>query len=67
MQPFTPSILCGFYADAPDVGNEVYREPVLNSISQDSIERLSGVPEYRSSGADMPSADEFKNQLREVP
>ena len=64
MQPFTPSILCGFYADAPDVGNEVYREPVLNSISQDSIERLSGVPEYRSSGADMPSADEFKNQLR---
>ena len=36
----------------------------FNSISQDSIERLSGVPEYRSSGADMPSADEFKNQLR---
>ena len=64
MQPFTPSILCGFYADAPDVGNEVYREQVLDSISQDSIERLSGVPEYRNAGADMPTADEFKNQLK---
>ena len=64
MQPFTPSILCGFYADAPDVGNEVYREQVLDSISQDSIERLSGVPEYRSDGADMPTADEFKKQLQ---
>ena len=65
MQPFTPSILCGFYADAPDVGNEVYREQVLDSISQDSIERLSGVPEYRKAGADMPTADEFKKQLQE--
>ena len=64
MQPFTPSILCGFYADAPDVGNEVYREQVLDSISQDSIERLSGVPEYRKAGADMPTAEEFKKQLQ---
>ena len=64
MQPFTPSILCGFYADAPDVGNEVYREKVLDSISQDSLERLSGVPEYRNAGADMPTVDEFKNQMK---
>ena len=64
MQPFTPSILCGFYADAPDVGNEVYREQVLDAISQDSIERLSGVPEYKSAGADMPASDEFKKQLQ---
>ncbi len=64
MQPFTPSILCGFYADAPDVGNEVYREQVLDSISQDSLERLSGVPEYKNAGADMPTADEFKNQMK---
>ena len=64
LKPFTPSILCGFYADAPDVDSSVYHEAVLDSISEDSIERLSGVSQYRKSGADMPSSDEFKGQLR---
>ena len=29
-----------------------------------SLERLSGVPEYKNAGADMPTADEFKNQMK---
>ena len=64
LQPFTPSILCGFYADAPDVDSGIYKETVLDDISRDSIERLSGVPEYRSSGAEMPSAEEFKKTMK---
>ena len=64
MQPFTPSILCGFYADAPDVESSVYEDDVLTAISEDSLERLSGVKEYTSAGADLPDADSFKKQLK---
>lgn len=64
MQPFTPSILCGFYADAPDVDSSVYEEDILDVISEDSISRLSGVPIYRNAGASMPSAADFKEKLR---
>ena len=64
MQPFTPSILCGFYADAPDVNSAVYEEDILDVISEDSISRLSGVPVYRNAGASMPSAEDFKEKLR---
>ena len=64
MQPFTPSILCGFYADAPDVDSSVYEEDVLDAISEDSINRLSGVPIYRNAGVTMPSAEDFKGKLR---
>ena len=63
MQPFTPSILCGFYADAPDVESSVYTDDVLDSIAEDSIARLSGVPKYRSAGAEMPSIDDFRKKL----
>ena len=64
LQPFTPSILCGFYADAPDVDSSVYEEDILDAISEDSISRLSGAPVYRDAGVRMPSTGEFKGKLR---
>ena len=63
MKPFTPSFLCGFYADAPDVDSSVYEEEVLDTISEDSISRLSGVPIYRNAGVTMPSTEDFKGKL----
>ena len=64
MKPFAPSFLCGFYADAPDVDSSVYEEDILDTISEDSISRLSGVPIYRNAGVTMPSTDDFKMKLR---
>ena len=64
MKPFTPSFLCGFYADAPDVDSAVYEEDILDTISEDSINRLSGVSIYRNAGVTMPSTDDFKSKLR---
>ena len=63
MKPFTPSILCGFYADAPDVRSSVYDTDVRNEICADSLDRLSGVPEYRANGVSLPDADNFRKQL----
>ena len=64
LQPFTPSILCGFYADAPDVDSSVYEDDILDTISEDSLSRLSGVGVYRDAGVKMPSIDDFKGKLR---
>ena len=63
MQPFTPSILCGFYADAPDVKSNVYKEDVREAICTDSLDRLSGVPEYRANGVDLPDEEDFNKKL----
>ena len=64
LQPFTPSILCGFYADAPDVDSSVYEDDILDTISEDSLSRLSGVGVYRDAGVKMPSIGDFKGKLR---
>lgn len=62
-QPFTPSILCGFYADAPDVDSSVYEEDVMSTICEDALDRLSGVKEYRKDGADLPDTEVFRKNL----
>ena len=59
-QPFTPSILCGVYADAPDVESSVYETDAENTICSDALERLSGVPEYSKNGLDVPAAEELR-------
>ena len=63
MQPFTPSILCGFYADAPDVRSSVYDTDVRDAICEDSLDRLSGVPEYRANGVSLPETETFRKSL----
>ena len=63
MKPFTPSFLCGFYADAPDVESDIYDEDVREAICGDSLERLSGVPEYRENGVSLPDKDDFRQKL----
>lgn len=63
MKPFTPSFLCGFYADAPDVESDLYEEDVREAICGDSLDRLSGVPEYRANGVNLPDADTFNKSL----
>lgn len=62
-QPFTPSILCGFYADAPDVESSVYTEDASGAVCSDALNRLSGVPEYSQNGLDVPSAEEFRTHV----
>lgn len=64
MQPFTPSILCGFYADAPDVDSHIYNEKAYGNICEDALDRLSGVKEYQRAGVQMPDADTFGSQLK---
>ena len=63
-QPFTPSILCGFYADAPDVESSVYTEDASDTVCSDALDRLSGVPEYSRNGLDVPSAEEFRTHVK---
>ena len=63
MKPFTPSMLCGFYADAPDVESDTYYEDVREAICSDSLDRLSGVPEYRANGVSLPDGEEFEKNL----
>ena len=53
-KPFTPSILCGFYADAPDVDSSAYKEKLSEILYDDSIDRLSGVPEFTKNGLKKP-------------
>lgn len=63
-QPFTPSILCGFYADAPDVKSHVYAKDAADTVCDDAMDRLSGVPEYRQHGLTLPSAEQFRSVSR---
>ena len=63
MQPFTPSILCGFYADAPDVDNNVYREDAYETVCEDAQDRLSGVKEYQDAGVELPQGEKFREQF----
>ena len=60
-KPFTPSILCGFYADAPDVESSAYKDTLREILYDDSMARLSGVPEFTRNGLKMP--DYSKNTL----
>ena len=64
MQPFTPSILCGFYADAPDVDSSVYKSDSCDAVCEDALDRISGFEEYRKAGVDMPGMEDFKKQLQ---
>ena len=56
-------MLCGFYADAPDVESDTYYEDVREAICSDSLDRLSGVPEYRANGVSLPDGEEFEKNL----
>ncbi len=53
-KPFTPSMLCGFYADSPDVDSSVYSDSLQEMLYDDTIDRISGVPEFRDKGMQVP-------------
>lgn len=48
MKPFTPSFLCGFYADIADVDKTVYQPEAEAAASLASIDRICSTPEFRS-------------------
>jgi DNA-directed RNA polymerase subunit RPC12/RpoP len=62
-RPFTPSILCGFYADAPDVEASVYAKDASDTVLGDALDRLSGVGEYRKNGLEIPDAAQFRSHV----
>lgn len=46
MKEFTPSFLCGFYADTADVDKSLYRPQAEATASLASIERICSTPEF---------------------
>ena len=52
MQAFTPSFLCGFYADTTDVGSSVYRNDAKAFATQEVALALSEQPSYRNFAPD---------------
>ena len=60
-KPFTPSMLCGFYADSPDVDSSVYSDSLQEMLYDDTIDRISGVPEFRDKGMQAPGEKKLEN------
>ena len=49
--------------DLTKVKSNVYKEDVREAICTDSLDRLSGVPEYRANGVDLPDEEDFNKKL----
>ncbi|MCM1157526.1 MAG: hypothetical protein NC300_08305 [Bacteroidales bacterium] len=60
MQPFTPSILSGFYADIPDVGQEIYApeaETMVNEQTKRYLEVSKEMSKYKIKISANPSEE----------
>lgn len=58
MRSFTPSILSGFYADIPDVGEEIYREDAEDAANEQTEKYLKnheGLKKYKLEALGNPS------------
>ncbi|MDE6433840.1 MAG: hypothetical protein K2L07_06375 [Lachnospiraceae bacterium] len=68
MRSFTPSILSGFYADIPDVGEEIYREDAKEDVDEQTTKYLENhkkMRKYSLKFGDNPS-DTYHTQCENV-
>ncbi len=68
MKPFTPSILCGFYADTSDVSYELYEDEAAQLAEQDCYKRLTRLEAFGDVGVKKPGdRKSLRSAIREVP
>lgn len=62
MRPFTPSFLCGFYADTADVAPDVYSGDAMKFGSEEVFAVLKGQEEFRKLSPELPKKEDDRNR-----
>jgi len=57
MQPFTPSILCGFYADTADVNSDLYTSDAKDFADTETSKQLTGCSAFSGYQIKMPDPE----------
>lgn len=63
MQDFTPSMLCGFYADVADVPEHLYREDAKEIANAHTANKLVSHPSFKRYGPKKPSNADIARSL----
>lgn len=68
MQPFTPSILCGFYADTSDVSYQLYADEAAQMAENDCYARLTRQEAFRDVSIQRPeNRSALRRAIQEEP
>ena len=62
MKPFTPSFLCGFYADTADVSQDLYSEDACAFGNKQVLSVMKEQNEFRSLELSLPNGREAQNK-----
>ena len=66
MKPFTPSFLCGFYADTADVQADVYSRDALRFGNDEAFAVLKGQEEFKRLSPELPKKEAAQNQALSI-